>query len=57
MIPVRHSILVGAAARSRQRAHASTINPDSANRNPAMSSGGSVSTANRIARYVDPHTR
>jgi hypothetical protein len=54
---VRHSARVGAAAPPKTRANAYSIVPATRNRVAAMKNGGSVSIANRIARYVEPHTR
>ena len=52
--PVRQSSRVGRMSGDRRRENSSRIAPDTANRAPAMSRGGNVSTANRIARYVEP---
>ena len=52
--PTRHSTRFGHAAPSRKRAHNSTISPARTNRALAISSGGSVCTAKRMARYVEP---
>jgi hypothetical protein len=44
---------VGAGA-PRSRAHTYRIAPATAKRAPAIRNGGSVSTAKRMKRYVDP---
>ena len=57
MSPVRQSVRVGHLPLRLAIDQASSNTPAIAKRAPAMRSGGSVSTANRMARYVEPQMR
>jgi len=54
--PERSSARVGAGAAPRRASTARSTAPARRNRAPAPSSGGTVSTITRMARYVDPQT-
>ena len=56
MSPVRQSVRVGHVAFRLAIDQESSSAPAIAKRAPAIRSGGSVSTANRMARYVEPQT-
>jgi hypothetical protein len=51
-----HSRGAGHPGRSRHPTHAASTAPATRKRTPPIRNGGSVATATRMARYVEPQT-